>query len=169
MNTSLVIDSTGSIKVREYLASLDSKKLPGRLIHVALYNNGQIGIVAIEGKSRNPNVSDLIAEFWNTLVDDRVLSSTFMKAQLDRTEIGLGCGSHTMIMPDTIVSLHSAGMAEMIRQNKEHAIDDDVIGINNELNQSPNFHHNFTIYSGIRKNPDEITNNNLLHHPASLS
>lgn len=54
-------------------------------------------------------------------------------------------------------------------QNKEHAIDDDVIGINKELNQSPNFHHNFTIYSGIRKNPDEITNNNLLHHPAFMS
>ena len=123
-DTSLVIDSTGSIKVREYLASLDSKKLPGRLIHVALYNNGQIGIVAIEGKSRNPNVSDLIAEFWNTLVDDRVLSSTFMKAQLDRTEIGLGCGSHTMIMPDTIVSLHSAGMAEMIRQKLERGLSD---------------------------------------------
>lgn len=117
-NTSLIIETTGSIAVREKLASLCPESLPGRLFHAALYEQGRIGIIAVEGSSRNPNVNDLLVKFWNTRANNEQLSLNFFKNKdmVSRQDIGMGCGSHTMIMPDTRVSLYSAGMSEKARQ-----------------------------------------------------
>jgi len=116
-NTSLIIESTGSVAVREKLASLCPETLPGRLFHAALYEGGSAGVIAIEGTSRNPNVNDLLVKFWNERVNDDQLSSKFPKADTigSRQDIGIGCGSHTMVMPDSRVSLYAAGMAEKAR------------------------------------------------------
>lgn len=116
-NTSLIIETTGSIAVREKLASLSHESLPGRLFHAALYEQGHIGIIAVEGSLKNPNVNDLLVKFWDTCADDEQLSIKFFKNKniVSRQDIGMGCGSHTMIIPDTRVSLYSAGMAEKAR------------------------------------------------------
>ncbi|MFX0199035.1 MAG: ThiF family adenylyltransferase [Candidatus Hodarchaeota archaeon] len=114
----LVIESTGSVAVRNMLASLPDGKLGGRLLHVALYQQGKVGIMAIEGSGRNPNVNDLVIGFWDELIDDPNLRSKFssFSGEMRREEIGLGCGSHTMVVSDTRISLFAAGIAERARQ-----------------------------------------------------
>jgi len=117
-DASITIDSSGSVLIREFLASLPQEQLPGRLFHTGLYANGKIGFIAIEGKDRNPNISDLVARLWQERIADSNLAAEFSdpEDEIGRHDIGQGCGSFTMIMPDTRVSLFAAGMAEMARQ-----------------------------------------------------
>jgi len=116
-NARLIIESTGSVAVRDALALLPAKRLPGRLMHVVLYGEGKIGITAVEGAGRNPNVNDLILQLYDDRVENEELSHSFLgSAATGRHEIGLGCGSHTMVIPDTRISLFSAGMAERAAQ-----------------------------------------------------
>jgi len=116
-NTSLIIETTGSIAVREKLASLRPENLPGRLFHAALYESGHIGVIAIEGQLRNPNVDDLLVKFWDARVNDEQLFLKFSKNETiaNRQDVGMGCGSYTMVMPDTRISVYAAGMAEKAR------------------------------------------------------
>lgn len=116
-NASLIIETTGSIAVREKLASLSPENLPGRLFHAALYESGRIGVITIEGHLRNPNVDDLLVKFWDTRVNDEQLFLKFSKNEniAGRQDVGMGCGSYTMVMPDTRISVYAAGMAEKAR------------------------------------------------------
>ena len=116
-NNRLVIESTGSIAVRDMLASLPSGRLVGRLLHAVLYGQGEIGVMAIEGPDRSPNVNDLVLSLYNECVNDPELASVFSdKSSVRRQEVGQGCGSQTMVMPDTRVSLFSSGMAQRAMQ-----------------------------------------------------
>jgi len=121
-DTCLIIESTGSMAVREMLSTLTHESLPGTLLHTALYEHGRIGVMAIEGPTKNPNVSDLIIRFWDERIDNPELASRFSVHTdgITRQEVGLGCGSHTMVMPDTRVSMFAAGMAERARQILEN-------------------------------------------------
>jgi integrative and conjugative element protein (TIGR02256 family) len=113
----LVIESTGSVAVRDMLASLPDGHVKGRLLHAVLYAQGKVGIVAIEGRGRNPNVNDLVLRFYDECIDDADLRSFFSgEPSISRQEVGLGCGSETMVMPDTRVSLFASGMAQQALQ-----------------------------------------------------
>ena len=125
-DTRLIIDSTGSVAVRDMLASLSAKRVPGRLFHAALYEHGKVGVMAIEGPSRNPIVNDLVIRFWDERIDNPELATRFSDDSdgLSRQDVGLGCGSHTMVMPDSRVSLFAAGMAERARHILENGAPD---------------------------------------------
>lgn len=113
----LVIESTGSIAVRDMLASLPRGHLRGKLLHAVLYAEGKVGLMAIEGLGRNPNVNDLVVRFYDECVDDGDLRSLLSgNSSLSRQEVGLGCASQTMVMPDTRVSLFSSGIAQRAMQ-----------------------------------------------------
>lgn len=124
-DTRLIIETTGSMAVRELLGDLPPRKLPGRLLHAALYQFGRLGLMALEGHVRNPNVSDLVVRFRDVWIDYDDIRSRFEASSdsISRQDVGLGCGSHTMIMPDTRVSLYAAGMAERARQVLEDSVD----------------------------------------------
>ena len=117
-DTRLIIETTGSMAAREMLASTPPQKLPGRLLHGALYQSENIGLMALEGHRRNPNVSDLVVRYRDLGVDHQEIASSFQtySDSIVRQDVGLGCESHTMVMPDTRISLYSAGMAERARQ-----------------------------------------------------
>ena len=135
-DSSLVIDSSGSIVVREKLASLPQDQLPGRLMHVGLYSGGKVGLIAVEGPKRNPNVSDLVVRFWQERAENPALAAQFSisEGELARYEVGQGCGSATIIMSDSRLSIFAAGMAERARQlleNGEPETGELLIGILN--------------------------------------
>lgn len=122
----LVIESTGSAAVRELLANLSPRKLKARVLHAGLFHGGQIGLLALEGKNRNPDISDLTVQFHDLRVDNHHIALKFQDSAeaFSRQDVGLGCGSHTMVMPDTRLSMHAAGMAERARQVLEGKADD---------------------------------------------
>lgn len=123
-DTRLAIETTGSIAVRELLAHLSPEKFPGRILHAALYQAGESGLMMLEGQGRNPNLSDLSVQFYDLMIDNQDLREKFRDSSgtMNRQNVGLGCGSHTMVMPDTRISLYTAGMAERARQ----VLDDDT-------------------------------------------
>ena len=123
-DTRLVIESTGSMAVREFLAALPPSEPSGRVLHAALYQSGEIGLIALEGHARNPNVSDLVVRFRDVGIDNENIRSKFQTASdsISRQDVGLGCGSSTMVMPDARVSLYAAGMAERARQFLESSV-----------------------------------------------
>lgn len=112
----IIIDSSASVSVREFLATLPLDKVPGKLIHTALYNSGEMGLILIEGTDRNPRIDDLLVAFWDKSLEETRISKQVNTIELGfgRQSIGQGCSSYTMIMSDSRTSLYSAGMAEKI-------------------------------------------------------
>lgn len=116
--SSLVIDSTASINVRETLASLPAGENNARVFHTGLYAEGKLGFVTIEGKGRNPRIDDLHAAMSDAAIDNKRISEAIMSSggEFRRHSTGQGCGSYTMVIPDTKISMYSAAMAERARR-----------------------------------------------------
>lgn len=127
VRNNLVIDSTASICVKETLASLPPAQNNSRVVHTGLYSEGRLGFITIEGQDRNPRIDDLHAALCDSAIDSEVTSKFLMGSDkgFQRQQIGQGCGSFTMVMPDTTLSLHAAAMAERVRRALEGNIRDD--------------------------------------------
>lgn len=110
-----VVNSTASLNAREALASAASVQIP-RVIETSLFAQGRLGLVAVEGPGRNPNMGDLIAEAYALMRDRPELRRlVFANANvLERQLVGEGCGSATMVMSDARISAFAASMAEAI-------------------------------------------------------
>ena len=113
---SLVIDTTASQAVRSAIAS----GCPGeRSIHCALYANATYGILCLVGKQHNPRVDDLVLSIFYNAVEDKNLRPVLFNEGGQMTPTGQGCGSVTVIAPDTRISLFAAAMATRIRKHAE--------------------------------------------------
>ena len=119
----LIIEATGSMSVREALASLPADLVPGRVLHTALLAGGEVGLLTIEGPNRNPNINDLFIKLLDLRIDNGELAARLNRASqsLQRHDVGQGCSSYTMAMPDTRVSVFASGMAERARQVLDEA------------------------------------------------
>lgn len=118
-----VVNATASLAVRDTLGALPTAAMPARVIETSLFAGGSVGLLTIEGSDRNPNTSDLILNAYEMIRSDDSIRERFfgINGNLERQEIGQGCSSTTMIMPDTDISLFSAAMARKlleIRQQK---------------------------------------------------
>lgn len=124
---SLVIDSTASVNVKETLSALPAPQNGSRIFQTGLYAEGKLGFITIEGKGRNPRIDDLHAEIADAAIDNKAVSKAVMGSGdgFQRHSTGQGCGSYTMVIPDTKISLHAAAMAERARKAYEGDIRDD--------------------------------------------
>ncbi len=137
----LVIDSTASINVREILASLPEAQNGSRIFQTGLYSEGKLGFITIEGNGRNPRIDDLHSMISDVAIDNKAVSKALMGEDdgFQRHSTGQGCGSYTMVMPDTKISLHSAAMAERAKKVYEGDIRDDgeiLIGLMDDAGMS---------------------------------
>ena len=109
-----VVNATASLFVREALAATES--LTTRVIETSLFAGGMVGIIATEGPSRNPNATDLIAEYYRVAQEDEALAHVAFGRDdgVARHNTGQGCGSLTMTMSDGRLSLFAAGMSEYL-------------------------------------------------------
>lgn len=128
-STTLIIDSSASLSVREALSTIPANKMPPRLMHTGLYASGEVGIMAIEGNDRSPRVDDLAVKLFDCCIDDDLLRGQLNPSDdpFSRINVGQSCGSHTMVMPDSSVSMYAASMAENARKIIEE--DDGVSGL----------------------------------------
>ena len=108
-----VVNTTASLVVREALAA--SNLLETRVIETSLFARGHVGLVTVEGPDRNPSTTDLMAECYALLREDKTLATmVFDNESMSRQRTGQGCGSLTMTMSDGRLSLFAAGMAEYL-------------------------------------------------------
>ena len=114
--TWLVVNSTASLAVRNTLAMLRTDTMGTRVLETSLFADGTVGLMTIEGPDRNPNSSDLILDTYEIIRSDDTLHESFFakNGDLVRQEIGQGCSSTTMILPDADISLFSASMARKL-------------------------------------------------------
>ena len=119
-----VVNSTASLAVRDTLGALPNAVLPARVIETSLFAGGSVGLMTIEGPGRNPNTSDLVLEAYENIRSDESIRNSFfgINGSMERREIGQGCSSTTMIMPDTDISLFSASMARKLLQVRQQEL-----------------------------------------------
>lgn len=115
-NTDVIIDSMATISGRNWLSKCDCS---GHVVHTALYNHGQAGLLLMEGAERSPRIDDL---FWGMMRSEiRGMrgvhcSVDFAAKDFEVVNIGQGCSSFTTVMDDSLISLHASGMAIRIQR-----------------------------------------------------
>lgn len=115
-----VVNTTASLRVR---AALCSSALTQRVIEALLYAEGKLGLIATEGRGRNPNIADLIAEFYALGRDNKHIAPLLYPEksahQVVRVTVGEGCGSPTMQISDGKISMYAAGASEYLLSRQE--------------------------------------------------
>lgn len=114
----LVVNTTGSPSVRAFLSSQSFK---ARVVESALLNHGAAAFMTVEGPDRNPSTLDLIHHAY-----ERVRPVGVLREQGEEKEsvlqIGVGCHSVTIPMPDSRVSLVAAGVGQKLLQLQENGL-----------------------------------------------
>lgn len=117
---SLIIDTTASNAFNNYLADIPNLK-KCCIIRCELANNGDLGILKVEGGKRNPRIDDLRIFLFDRAIDDQYLSKWLKSWQENKDfefediNIGVGCSSDTMKLSDDIISLHSSIFSASIK------------------------------------------------------
>ncbi|MBO9471647.1 hypothetical protein J7355_16275 [Endozoicomonas sp. G2_2] len=115
-NTSVILNSTASLAVREALAAIPEEQLRARIIESALYGQGHLGLLTLEGMERNPNTADLTLEAYALARADDGLRQLLLQheSQMSRQAVGQGCGTTTIVMSDARISLFAAAMSQKL-------------------------------------------------------
>jgi len=117
-----VVNATASLAVREAFGA--SEWIRPRVVEASLFAGGRLGVVTVEGPGRNPCTTDLMAEFYAMLQEERELSSIVFDdgEAMARQGTGHGCGSLTMAMSDGRLSLFAARIAEYLLGRQENEL-----------------------------------------------
>lgn len=111
-----IVNTTASLVAREALSAPDLAHLP-RQIEMSLYGAGRLGLMAIEGPTRNPNALELATQLYQDAADRPDLGEVlFAQNGVGRVSIGQGCGSLTTVMSDAAVSIMGAQFSELFAE-----------------------------------------------------
>lgn len=113
----LLVNATASLVAHEVLGAEAADALP-RVAEATLYADSTVGVLTLEGPDRNPNCLDIMAEGYGFMARDDQLRNKVLTGPegLGRQEVGEGCGSLTMAVTDSGISMMAAPMAELIRR-----------------------------------------------------
>jgi len=127
-DTWAIINTTASLAVREALASITSNKLQARIIETSLFARGTVGLMTVEGPGRNPNSADLLAEAYESIrVDDELREAVFeSEDSIQYYSVGQGCGSITMAISDSRISMFAASVTQGIATMRADGLPDSV-------------------------------------------
>lgn len=115
----LLVDSTASQLV---LQNLTLKKLKQNSVYsrCELVDDGEIGLLYVEGKERNPRMDDLVNYGCYLATKNSELEMwrrRDARRKPDTLNIGLGCNSITTVMPDDLVSFHASTFSQILASN----------------------------------------------------
>jgi hypothetical protein len=119
-----LIDATASAQVLNILVDAT---LPSALsvARIEIGDKGRLGLLSIEGPSRNPRLDDLQVALFDSALDDPAVShwlvatrearDSLVGSGIEDIQIGLSCASVTMRLADETVSFHAAAFASRLR------------------------------------------------------
>jgi hypothetical protein len=128
----LLIDATASVMIHD---ALSQAGLPHHLkvVRCGIADAGRVGLLAVEGRNRNPRVDDLYALMYDRAVEQQVISQWLKRDNRQKAQrlslgfaevpIGMGCSSTTLKLADDLVSLHAAHFSIAIRELAENMND----------------------------------------------
>lgn len=121
-----LLDASASGAVLNSIAGAEGIPTGTRVARCEITDEGRLGILSMEGKWRNPRIDDLQIALFDLGRTDRRISEWLARhrqqveagqgAVLEEIDIGLGCSSVTMQMPDDVISHHSAQVAMGLRR-----------------------------------------------------
>jgi proteasome lid subunit RPN8/RPN11 len=98
----LILNTTGSVSVRNGLAAASDEIAAGQVVEAGLIGDGNLALITEEGAARNPSGLDLYLAAMAEMGKRAEFSAAFVEA--DRAQVGEGCASVTLLMPDARVS-----------------------------------------------------------------
>jgi len=119
-NEDIIIDSTASLSVNNYLTK---KEFKGKLIHTSLYNNGTIAFIGVEGKNREVKIIDIISLMYQKCTENNEIAKRITNTHATYQSIGQGCGSFTTVSSDATISISSAGISNLIQNKIDNGFD----------------------------------------------
>ena len=129
-NSVWLVDTTASKAFQEAVVA---SHLLGdtRVMRAELAYEGQIGMMRIEGRKRNPRLDDIEAYLFTLACEHDYLSDwleaerSAAESELGFTGIAVGAGCHTFTMPlaDDVISFHAAHISTSFRRYIEQASD----------------------------------------------
>lgn len=97
------------------------KDVSVNICKATILDNGNLGVLLIEGKPRNPRLDDLLVLVYD-LYEQYPFISEYLQREYHRNKqesaiinVGVGCNSETTILSDEIVSIHSAAFYSVIK------------------------------------------------------
>lgn len=122
------VDATAS---RAFQQTVAHSHISGRLrvMRAELVHEGQIGIMSIEGRDRNPRLDDIEAHLFTLAYESDCLSE-WLRAESFAAEpvlqsegiaVGMGCHTFTMQMADDVISSHAALISMGFRRQLQEA------------------------------------------------
>lgn len=115
-----ILDATASPGVLEALLEPTFGLTPVKRFELA--DEGRLGIVLCEGRSRDPRLDDLQAKLRDLAIEDDAVSRWLVAEQArsdtplrEQIHLGMSCSSDTLRLADDIVSHHAAAMATFLR------------------------------------------------------
>ncbi|MEJ7737039.1 MAG: ThiF family adenylyltransferase [Chitinophagaceae bacterium] len=118
-----ILDSTASLNVQNWFVL---KSFPAE-INVArceVVDKGNVGLLYIEGRNRNPRIDDLINLAYYRALNNRSLAKwrhTDATKEPDTLNIGLGCSSISTVVSDDSISQHAAIFSRLLHNEKDRA------------------------------------------------
>lgn len=113
-----LVNTTASTVVREDLCRTGD--LP-HVVEAALFDQGRLGFVGVEGPGRNPNAAEVFSELLELGRRDRRVGDRLYldEGHLGQVGIGQGCSSTTMVVNDADLSLMAAAMTPLVTSPPE--------------------------------------------------
>jgi proteasome lid subunit RPN8/RPN11 len=110
-----LLDATAS---SSFLSAVIDTTLPNglRVARAELADSGNMGLMSIEGRNRNPRLDDIRVFLFDLACENAQLSRWLQAerlqsnndATLEQIDVGIGCHSDTMRLPDDVISYHSS-------------------------------------------------------------
>lgn len=101
------------------------KETSANICKATMLDNGNLGVLFIEGRNRSPRLDDLLVLTYD-LYKKYPFISQYLQNEYDRSKqestiinVGVGCNSETTILSDEIVSIHSAAFYGVIKSEHE--------------------------------------------------
>lgn len=99
-----------------------SGPVPNQIVSASITDFGNLGIMYVEGKDRNPRLDDLAAYLYS-LYEKEALVSDWLRREKAVSEdgsilihVGVGCNSETTVLADDKISTHGAYFSGVIQK-----------------------------------------------------
>lgn len=146
----LLVDSTASQLV---LQNLTLKKLKRNTVYsrCELVDDGEIGLLYVEGKDRNPRMDDLVnygCYLATKIPELEMWRRRDAKREPDTLNIGLGCNSITTVMPDDLISFHASTFSQVLASNPREKFNDKgllYLNVSRKINELPKISNEYII------------------------
>lgn len=162
----VLLDFTASKSIFQFISNYE-ENVPKVVIRAELANNGQLGLLLVEGKGRIPKLDDLQvklfdnaninADISNWLSSYKNLKESVGDAEFEDITIGMGCNTNTMKLADDIISYHASIFCNHIKKIlQSNTMKGEVlISYFNENDYSENYCKSYSINEFVTKKSND--------------